>query len=264
MTERLSADELKKMVSLRDVAAGVVKLEKRNNEYWGCCPFHSEKTSSFAIKIKDGCEIFFCLGCGKGGSVVDFIMLHEGLDQKGAFKRLHELAGDTEWKEAAKKVQESFQAVGEPDKIVFQLSAYEAKEKALLSNPAALQFLNETRGITTETAKAVHFGYAQSATGHIKPEDEDARDKGWICMPRVIGNTVIAVKMRSIFKKVFVQIAHMNPKALFNTDTINALEPVFVTEGEFDSAVMEQAGFRAVSIPNASTKITPEWKEQLM
>ena len=217
-----------------------------------------------AFVLEDNLLTGNCQGCGKGGSVVDFIMLHEGLDQKGAFKRLYELAGDTEWKEAAKKVQESFQAVGEPDKIVFQLSAYEAKEKALLSNPAALQFLNETRGITTETAKAVHFGYAQSATGHIKPEDEDARDKGWICMPRVIGNTVIAVKMRSIFKKVFVQIAHMNPKALFNTDTINALEPVFVTEGEFDSAVMEQAGFRAVSIPNASTKITPEWKEQLM
>ena len=266
-TEKLSTDELKKMVSLRDVAAGVVKLDKRGEEYWACCPFHNEDTASFAIKQKDGGEVFFCQGCGKGGSVVDFIMLHEHVDQKGAFKRLHELAGDTTWKEAARKVQESFQSVTEPEKRVLQLSDWASKEKALLGNPAALQYLNDVRGITTETAKALHLGYSQSTKAQsLKPEDEDARDKGWICMPRVTGDRIIAVKMRSIFKKVFVQIAHMNPKALFNTDTINALEPVFVTEGEFDTAIMEQAGFRTVSIPNASQgmKVTPEWKEQLM
>jgi KaiC/GvpD/RAD55 family RecA-like ATPase len=268
MTERLSVDELKRQVSLRDVAAGVVKLEKRGEEYWACCPFHEEKTASFAIKMKDGAEVFFCQGCGKGGSVVDFLMLREHLDQKGAFKRLHELAGDTEWKEAAKKVQESFQAVGEPERKTFPVTAWAAKEKALLASAEGMHFLNVKRGINTETVKACRFGYAQSLPEYSKlpPEDEDARDKGWICMPRIQGEKVIAVKMRSIFKKTFVQSAHMNPKALFNTETINALEPVFVTEGEFDTAIMEQAGFRAVSIPNANQgmKVTPEWKEQLM
>ena len=51
---------------------------------------------------------------------------------------------------------------------------------------------------------------------------------------------------------------------VFNTGTIDPLEPVFVTEGEFDAIVLEQAGFRAVSLPNASTKLTPEMKDLLM
>src|SRR5579863_10266733 len=98
-----TAEELKQQVSLRDVVAGIIKLEKRGGEFWGLCPFHSEKTPSFAIKDKNGCEVFFCQGCGKSGDVITFIELHEHLDKKGAFKRLRELAGDTEWKEAAKK-----------------------------------------------------------------------------------------------------------------------------------------------------------------
>jgi CHC2 zinc finger/AAA domain len=265
-TDKLSADDLKRLVSLRDVAAGVVKLEKRGEEYWACCPFHSEKTASFAIKMKGDGEVFFCQGCGKGGSVVDFLMLHENIDQKEAFKRLHQLAGDTSWKEAARKVQESFQAVGEPEKKTYPAASWAAKEKALLAHPEALRYLKDERGITAETAQLMHFGFVQSVPGKLAEADEHARDKGWICFPRIVDDTIVAIKMRSIVTKAFTQVAHMNPKALFNVNTINALEPVFTVEGEYDNAIMEQAGFRTVSIPNANQgmKVTPEWKEQLM
>ena len=262
----MTKEELKQAVLLHDVASGYVRLERRDQEWWGCCPFHEEKTASFAIKVKNGCEVFFCQGCGKGGDVVTFLELKENLDAKGAFARLRELAGDTAWKEAAKKVQETFQAVGEPEKITFPASTWAAKEKALLAQPDAMKYLLEVRGITAETALAVHLGYSQSTKCKLKEEDEDIRDKGWICAPRIVGDKVVAVKMRSIWKKLFVQIAHMNPKALFNVESINVLEPVFVVEGEYDCAIMEQAGFRCVSIPNANQgmKVTPEWKEQLM
>jgi KaiC/GvpD/RAD55 family RecA-like ATPase len=264
MTDKMIKEKLKATVSLRDVASGYVRLEKRDQEYWGCCPFHDEKTPSFAIKNKGGEEVFFCQGCGKGGDVITFLELKENLSAKDAFARLRELAGDTTWKEAAKKVQETFTAIEPVEKTVLAYEDWLPKEKALYACPEALKYVNEARGISSETAQSVHLGYTKSTKCKLSDEFEHARHKGWICFPRIVGDKVVAVKMRSIVTKAFVQIAHMDPKALFNTETINVLEPVFVTEGEFDTAIMEQAGFRAVSIPNASTKVTPEWKAQLM
>lgn len=263
-SEKMTKEELKSAVSLRDVASGYMRLEKRDNEFWGCCPFHEERTASFAIKKKGDAEVFFCQGCGKGGDVVTFLELKENLDAKGAFSRLRELAGDTAWKEAAKQVQATFQAIEPVEKVVIPIEAWAPKEKALYTSIEGLKYVNEVRGISTESAQAVHLGFSQGTKCKLADEYEHARDKGWICFPRIVGDKVVAVKMRSIVTKAFVQIAHMNPKALFNTESINVLEPVFVTEGEFDTAIMEQAGFRAVSIPNANTKVTPEWKVQLM
>ena len=257
----LSSEELKAQVSLVTLASGVMKLEKRGGEYWGCCPFHGEDTASFSIKEKNGCEQFYCFGCGKGGDVVTFIELKEKLSPADAFKRLRELAGNTAWREEAEKVQAAYVNVGDKPKTVLPLSAWAKCEAALLNNPEALKFLTEVRGISVETAQQMRFGYTQSHKNKIiNEENEYCRDKGWICFPRIVGDKIVAVKMRSIVCKEFTQIAGMDAKSLFNTESINMLEPVFVVEGEFDSAIMEQADFRAVSIPNATTKITPEWK----
>lgn len=255
-----TAAELKAKVSLRDVVSGIIKLDKSNGEYWGCCPFHAENTPSFAIKEKDGSEVYFCQGCGAEGDVISFIENYHKITTAEAFKRVKELAGNTEWREEAKKVQATFERIGEKAKISFPVAGWEKKEDALLAQPEALKYLLDVRGITAETAKACHFGYTQSAKGNIGEANEHARDGGWICLPRISGDKIIAIKMRSIVTKAFTQIANMDAKALFNSETINALEPVFVTEGEYDTAIFEQCGFRAVSIPNATTKITPEWK----
>jgi replicative DNA helicase len=92
----------------------------------------------------------------------------------------------------------------------------------------------------------------------LNPEDEHIRNAGWILFPRIDGDKVVALKKRAMAAKVFSQVPHMDPRALFNSDAANALEDLFVVEGEFDAAILEQADFRAVSIPNASSKLTPE------
>ena len=259
------SEALKQQVSLRNVVAGVVKLEKRGGEYWGLCPFHSEKTPSFAVKVKNGEEVFFCQGCGKGGDVITFIELHDNVTKKAAFDKVKALAGNTEWREEAHKVQAAFQSVVETPKKTYSLASYQPKEEALQDNAEAIKYLEDVRGISRETARALHLGYSQSAPpgAKLKSEDEHARDAGWICFPRIVGDKVVACKMRSIVAKAFTQLADMDPKALFNTETINPMDPVFVTEGEYDTAIFEQADFRAVSLPNATTKLTPEWKVML-
>lgn len=53
------------------------RLERRGGDYWGCCPFHNEKTPSFHV-IPDR-KMYHCFGCGKGGGAVNFIMEIEKL-----------------------------------------------------------------------------------------------------------------------------------------------------------------------------------------
>lgn len=58
-----------------EVVGDFVVLKKRGANYWGCCPFHQEKTPSFSVSPAKG--IFKCFGCGKGGDSVSFLMEHE-------------------------------------------------------------------------------------------------------------------------------------------------------------------------------------------
>jgi hypothetical protein len=61
--------------SIVNIISGYVNLTKKGDSYKGLCPFHDEKTPSFSVSEKK--RIFKCFGCGKTGSVVDFIMERE-------------------------------------------------------------------------------------------------------------------------------------------------------------------------------------------
>ena len=253
--------QIKQEVSLLRVAAGYLKLEQRGGEYWACCPFHNEKTASFAIKDKNGELVFFCQGCGKGGDVIRFVEYIDNCTTKTAIEKLRAMCGDQhDWSDGAQQVTETFHTVADKPKRVLKADTWPPYEKALQSNAAALKWLKEVRGITVETAAALRLGYSQECTGTLKEEFEPARKKGWILFPRFAGDKILAVKMRGMGAKAFSQATNMDGKALFNADTVNELEPIFVTEGEFDAVIMEQAGFRSVSMPNATTKLTPENK----
>ena len=49
-----------------------VVLKQRGREYWGCCPFHTEKTPSFHVTPSKG--IYHCFGCASGGDAVKWMM----------------------------------------------------------------------------------------------------------------------------------------------------------------------------------------------
>src|SRR5574344_1906512 len=63
-----------------------VPLKKKGGRYWGCCPFHGEKTPSFTVD--EGKGLFHCFGCGAGGDVFSFIMKQENLSFVDALKFL--------------------------------------------------------------------------------------------------------------------------------------------------------------------------------
>ena len=59
-----------------------VNLNKAGTEIKGCCPFHSEKTSSFKIYDKGNGARYKCFGCKVGGDIVNFIRNIEKYGEK--------------------------------------------------------------------------------------------------------------------------------------------------------------------------------------
>ena len=70
-------DELAARNDIVDVVSSYVELKRKGTNYFGLCPFHSEKTPSFSVAPDK--QMYHCFGCKKGGDVINFIMDIEGL-----------------------------------------------------------------------------------------------------------------------------------------------------------------------------------------
>ena len=65
-------EQVRSSADIVEVVSEYVTLKRRGQNYFGLCPFHSEKTPSFSVH--PGKQIFHCFGCGEGGNVITFIM----------------------------------------------------------------------------------------------------------------------------------------------------------------------------------------------
>ena len=79
-------EQVRNAVDMVDVISGYVPLKKRGQNYWGCCPFHGEKTPSFSVN--PGKSMFYCFGCHEGGDIFKFIMKIENCGFMDALKLL--------------------------------------------------------------------------------------------------------------------------------------------------------------------------------
>ena len=84
-------DELIARNPIEDVVGQYVSLKRSGANMFGLCPFHGEKTPSFSVAPDKG--IYYCFGCHKGGSVINFIMEIEGLSYPDAVRALAKRAG---------------------------------------------------------------------------------------------------------------------------------------------------------------------------
>ena len=65
-------EQVRQAADIVSVVSETVDLKKKGRRFWGCCPFHSEKTPSFTVNPEKG--FFHCFGCGAGGDVFTFVM----------------------------------------------------------------------------------------------------------------------------------------------------------------------------------------------
>src|SRR6516165_7100390 len=85
------AERVKQQADIVRVIGEYVRLKKSGQNFTGLCPFHGEKTPSFAVHpVK---QIFHCFGCGKGGDVFTFVMEMEKCQFPEAVRLVAEKCG---------------------------------------------------------------------------------------------------------------------------------------------------------------------------
>jgi len=89
-----SPEWIEKLKSNNDIVSTISKyitLNRKGKTWWACCPFHYEKTPSFAVNEYE--QFYHCFGCGASGDVIGFIKKYENMDFFDACKLLAENAG---------------------------------------------------------------------------------------------------------------------------------------------------------------------------
>jgi len=68
-------EEVQSRTDIAELIGTYIPLKKTGRNFKALCPFHGEKTASFIVSPQK--QIFHCFGCGEGGGVIQFVMLHE-------------------------------------------------------------------------------------------------------------------------------------------------------------------------------------------
>ncbi len=151
-------NELLSRTDIVSVVSQYVSLKPRGGRMWGCCPFHGEKTPSFSVSPDK--QLFYCFGCHKGGSVIQFIMEEEKVSFREAVKilaqqanmELPEESDDGQLQRERREKDRLYAACREAALFFHQQLRADSGKKALA-------YLAR-RGIKPQTAAAFGLGFA--------------------------------------------------------------------------------------------------------
>jgi len=168
------SDELIKQIrdtsDAYSIVSEYVSLKKKGGRYWGCCPFHIEKTASFSVSPDKG--VYYCHGCGVGGDIIDFVSRIEGIGFMDALRIIAEKSNI----ETPDGLPDT-----EKNKSLYEINiaTQEWYIKNRYETPKALDYL-KSRDIPTDIADEFRIGWApegwDNLLKHLKGEGFDEAD----------------------------------------------------------------------------------------
>ncbi len=170
MAGRLSdawLDELRSRANLEEIVSEYVPLKQKGRRFWGCCPFHNEKTPSFSVDSE--AQMYYCFGCHKGGTVINFVMEMERMEFMDAVR----LLADRAHMEIPEQSQTGSGRIS-PDE----------RERIYEANTLAARFFHSTLW-TGEGAEALNYLYKRGLNdSDIRRFGLGAAPKGWDALQR--------------------------------------------------------------------------------
>jgi DNA primase len=162
-----SRDRVRDAVDMLSLVGTKVELTRRGvDSYFGCCPFHDERTPSFHVRPDE--KHYHCFGCSESGDPYDFVMQTEGLDFKGALESLADRFGvklETEEESpeaaAARARRERLYALLARVTTYYERYLWESKEAG-----SAREYLLG-RGLSEEMLREFRVGYAPDSWDRI-------------------------------------------------------------------------------------------------
>ena len=200
-------DELTARNPIEDVVGQYVSLKRSGSNLFGLCPFHGEKTASFSVSPDKG--IYYCFGCHKGGSVINFQMEIEGLSYPDAVRALAKRAGmevpEDEQYQSRYRQQERLWALHKEAARYFHSQLYA---------PVGADALRYAygRGMPKSVLTKFGIGYApDSWTGLVDAlrkkgyTDQELRDSGLVTVSKAKGNLFDRFRDRLMFPIIDVR-----------------------------------------------------------
>ena len=163
-------DEVLANTDIVDVVSAHVHLKKQGKDYVGLCPFHNEKTPSFSVI--PGKNMFYCFGCGAGGSAITFLMKYNNCTFREALQDLADRAQITlpapNYSEETKKREQHRQDLLAVNK---EAATYYYKLLRSRKGERGMKYFTD-RALSAETMKMFGLGFADGArsdlTDHLR------------------------------------------------------------------------------------------------
>ena len=293
MDKGFSPDWIEKLKSNNDIVSTLSKyitLQRKGKTWWACCPFHYEKTPSFAVNEYE--QFYHCFGCGASGDVIEFVKKYENMDFFDACKVLAENAGmqlpeytnDEHIIEKKKKVDRIYNVLRDTANYYYtNLKKPEGK--------VALDYLSK-RNVSKEIIQSFGLGYStgwQDVIDHLKSKGYDIQDmidagvveknsegRLYDCYAKRLifplintyGN-VIGFSARILEKADFAKYKNTSQTLVFDKSKclygINFLkkikqnEPIqqiIIVEGQLDLIALHKSGIKNV-VATMGTALTP-------
>ena len=282
-------DELIARTDIVDLVSESVRLTKKGRNYWGLCPFHSEKTPSFSVSADK--QIYKCFGCGKGGGAINFVMELDNLPFRDAVVLLAKRAGlevpDSGYSAGAKERREKLLAINKQAARAFHRWLYTPE------GAEGLAYL-QRRGLSRRTLTSFGLGFAPNRwdaliqeLGQQGYDKRDLLDAG-LAVNNQDGRIYDRFRNRVMFPIIDIRgevigfggrvMDDSTPKYLNSPDTpvYNKSRNVFalniakkskagrviLTEGYMDTISLHQAGFDS-AVASLGTSLTPEHAQLL-
>ena len=154
------ADRVKQQADIVRVVGEYVRLKKNGQNFTGLCPFHSEKTPSFAVHpVK---QIYHCFGCGVGGDVFKFVMEMDKCDFMEAVRTVADKCGIAipRAREASPEARREQQQRTALVDLHREAAAFFARQLESTSEGKAARGYLADRGLDAEAIARFGLGYA--------------------------------------------------------------------------------------------------------